>query len=205
MEALSQLTSNKLEQLIESGMLNTKLKRTDIEKLLNRKNAKKPKEDWSHTRKVLTVRVDKDCKDANYLTQIKESVMQTVENLRNEYDMISVHAEDHELDVQIDDENGENINREMTRDRQEALKWGKKICMMLRRQLKATAKPSDKLAAASGQKVFPWNRAETKIFTDEDGLELAFSELGFDWFSIDELMRDPSLGKRAYEKLLKTQ
>lgn len=135
------------------------------------------------------------------MNQIKESVMQTVENLRNEYDMISVHAEDHELADQIDDENGEKINREMTRNRQAALKWGKKICMLRRKQLKAAAPLSDKIAASRGQKVFAWNMEETKIFTDEEGLKQAFSMLDIDWIDVDELMRDPDIGRKEYEKL----
>jgi hypothetical protein len=205
MEALSQLTSNKLEQLIESGMLNTKLKRTDIEKLLNRKNAKKSEQDWSHTRKLVTIRIDRDCENPNYAQQVKESVMQTVENLRNEYDMISVHLEDHELDEQLCEKHYKKMEREMSREKREAFKWGQRICVLRRKQLKSNASLPDKQLAASGQKVFSWNREETKIITDEDGLELAFSELGIDWIDVDELMRDPDIGKRAYEKLLKTQ
>ena len=203
-EALSKLSVSKLDQLISSGMLNTKLKRNEIERILYGNN-KNPAQDWSHTRKVITVRIDKDCKDPDYVNQIKESVINTVENLRNEYGMISVHTEDHELAGLVSDENIKKMLNEMNGDRQEGLQWGKKICMLRRRQLKGAAPKSDKIAASRRQKVFSWNMDETKFITDEDGLALAFSELGIDWIDVDDLMRDPEIGRKAYDKLLKTQ
>lgn len=205
MEALSQLRSNKLEELIASGVLNRNLKRVYVDKLLNRKNAKKTEQDWSHTRKLVTIRIDSDCEDPNYAQRVKESVIQTVENLRTEHEMISVHLEDHELDEQLCDEHYKKMEREMTREKREAFKWGQRICKLRCKQLKGAASVSDKLAASRGQKTPSWKMEETKIFTDEDGLEQAFSELGVDWIDVDELMRDPDIGKRAYEKLLKTQ
>ncbi len=203
LEALIKLPVNKLEQLISSGMLNRKLKRIDIEKMLYGTN-NVVKQDWSHTNKVITVRIDKDCKDPNYINEIKKSLCLTVDNLKSEYEMTGIHIEDHELDVQVSEENTKRWLDDMNGAKQEGLQWGKKICMLMRKKGKANATKADKIANARGQRSFSWDMDETKFITDEEGLQAAFGELGIDWIDVDELMRDPEIGREAYEKLRKT-
>lgn len=205
-EALSSLDVSKLNELVKLGGLHRKLTRKEVEKHLKRPSAMVETVDWSHTNKVITVRVDKDMKDARYIEKVKEAIIQTIDTLKDFDEMISVHYEDHMLDIKVNESEIMKVSREFTRDQKLGLKWGKKICSFERRRQRRNASSVERQRVALHQITRGWSALETKseYIEDEDDLKHAFSELGIDWIDVDELMRDPSIGEREYEKLKRT-
>jgi hypothetical protein len=202
LEVLSAITGRKFEELVSTGKLNKNFTRKSAESILYGAT-KTPQEDWSQTEKLLTVRVGRNNKNPEYIKRVKEALYQTIETLREFEELVDVQIEDHHLDERVADSLYRQAAREMKREEREGFNWGVKICKLRRRQLKAAASPSERKQVACGQLTRNWSMEETKVILDKEGLERAFSELGIDWIDVDELLRDPDLGKRAFEKLKK--
>lgn len=179
-EKIAGLSASELDEAIQKNLINKDTSRADVERLLS-SGDKIEKQDWSGTRPVITIRVDADVKDYDYVKKLMDSVKQTIDMLRENENMVSVHAQDHGyLDI-LEAKEERRHSAEWSKTIREALKWGKRLVRdELSRRRKKTPDWKKKSAKAHHTPLF-WNEEEYTKITSMAQLEAALSELGFDF------------------------
>ena len=183
-EKIAGMTLDQFQEALKKKLIRKDTTRQEIERFLSKGKDAETK-DWSGTRPVITVRLDSDVKNPEYVRKVMEAVKQTVDTLREHEEMISVHAQDHGyLDV-LEAKEERKQSAEWSKTNKEALKWGKRLVRdELSRRRKKTPDWQKKSAKVHHTPLF-WNEEEYTKITSMEQLEAALSELGFDFETYD--------------------